>query len=81
MERQANLEYLVTQDLKPTLEDGLTKIRQDIRRINVGGPKALREVPKPVKRKGPAMTTKLGENKRDFKSSKKFLQSESNFII
>jgi hypothetical protein len=39
VERQADLEYLVTQDLKPTLEDGLTKIRQDIRRLNASGVK------------------------------------------
>jgi hypothetical protein len=73
VERQADLEYLVTQDIKPTLEDGLTKIRQDIRRLNASGVKGYKEAPKPVKRKVAAMTAKLGENKRDLKSSKKFL--------
>lgn len=81
VERQADLEYLVTQDLKPTLEDGLTKIRQDIRRLNATGSKAQREAPKPVKRKPAAMTTKLVDKKRDLKTSKNLLKSEANFII
>jgi hypothetical protein len=51
----------------------LTKIRQDIRRLNAAGLKGYKEAPKPVKRKVAAMTAKLGENKRDLKSSKKFL--------
>ena len=27
IEKQGDLEYLVTQDIKPTLEDGLSKVR------------------------------------------------------
>ena len=51
--------------------------------MNATGLKGYKEVaaPKPVKRKPAAMTAKIGLNKRDLKSSKKFLSSESNFII
>ena len=41
--------------------------------MNATGLKGYKEAPKPVKRKAAAMTAKIGENKRDLKSSKKFL--------
>ena len=77
IERQSDLEYLVTQDLKPTLEDGLSKVRQDLRKISSANNKITHRPEQVPHKRRAAMTTKLrvrftNENKE------KFLKSEMN---
>lgn len=80
IEKQGDLEYLVTQDIKPTLEDGLSKVRQDLRKIANASNKITHRADqvshKVNHKKRAAMTTKLRVRFTNENKEKQFMNTD-----